>query len=306
MRAEGLRETLGAQRQTHRLIAREPTRQASRALAALQKVTDAAEKGAKDLSNPRPSPYAIIDDKLRAQEAAAEKSAGELMSFYVQNTGVAGKTTRAHMTERVATKQQQAVDRAALRAAHKAERTRQDTSRRGETSPDGHASSDTERKAARAALQTLHAKDRSGLAEAHALEMSALNRVHVTERLASRQPGLAEATSRQRDQVVQIRSHLTAFRDSVRLASMTRGLSKGQAEGAIATLKRVAMEDHQKQQRHDAVMRGTGSAADRAAAAPAVRDRADRDVRSDRVGGATNREAGSASTRVRKGSGRGR
>ena len=133
-------------------------------------------------------------------------------------------------------------------------------------------------------MQAVHTKDRSGLTEAHALESAALTRVHSTERMAAATgaPPIPEAVTRQRDMLKALRTRITAFRNTSRFVATGAVVSRIQAERAIAALRSVTIDDHQKQQQAGAVLRGTASSTDRANAPPEARARSDRQQRADR------------------------
>jgi len=153
-------------------------------------------------------------------------------------------------------------------------------------------------------MQAVHAKDLAGLTEAHKLESAALSQVHATERhaAATGAPQLASAALHQRDLLKGLRTRINGFRDTCRLAATGTVISRAQAERAITALRSVVAADHQKQQRSDAVMRGTATAADRANASPEARAKTDRQQRDDRQ--RQDDTSAPAISRNRKGGGR--
>lgn len=144
----------------------------------------------------RTIPYTVIDDGTRAEHAARIKAANESPQLSPTTPrAIAAESDQVRLREgqraaRFAQRQEQDLDRAALRDAHKAEARMHrawaksfaaDERRAGvHSAQEIRAITNT----AWGDIQALHAQDRKDLGTAHKMEAAALSRAHAAERLA--------------------------------------------------------------------------------------------------------------------------
>lgn len=140
--------------------------------------------------------YTVIDEGTRAEHAARIKAANE--SPQLQPTtphALAAHRDQERLREgqreaRVEQRQEQDLDRSALRDAHKAEARMHRAWAKSFAAQERRAGIHTPQEtravtgAAWTEMQALHAQDRKELGQAHKLESAALSRAHAAERLA--------------------------------------------------------------------------------------------------------------------------